>query len=227
MTAFATPVVILLTASVTALRMKCIRMALGFMSLLALAAAAPLALGQQLAPDALVKAISDDVIAALKQPGALRDPEKMARLVNSAILPHLDFARTTRIAAGPSWRQATPEQQQALTRAFRTLLVRTYSNVLAGYRNQTIAFMPLHARPGDTELTVRSEIRQPGRAPVSLDYEMEKTADGWKIFDIAISGASLAEGYRNTFAEEIHDHGIEGLIALLAAKNRSNRAAPL
>ena len=192
---------------------------------LALALAAP-ALGEEVAPDALVKAISDDVIAAIGRDRQIQsgDAARIAALVEAKILPHFDFAHTTRIAMGPNWRRATAEQQDRLTREFRELLVRTYSTALAAYRDQKIEVKPLRARPGDTQVTVRSEIRQPGAQPVSIDYEMGRTAEGWKIFDIRIAGASLAATYRDTFAEAVRNHGVDGLIELLSGKNRPNGA---
>jgi phospholipid transport system substrate-binding protein len=187
--------------------------------------AAP-ARGAEPAPDALVKAISDEVIATIRQDKALQsgDPAKTAALVETKILPHFDFAHTTRIAMGPNWRRATPEQQERLTSEFRELLVRTYSTALTSYRDQRIEVKPLRARPDDTQVTVRTEIRQPGAQAVAIDYEMEKTADGWKIFDIRIAGASLAATYRDTFAEAVRNRGVDGLIEMLSGKNRQNGA---
>lgn len=189
------------------------------------ALAAP-ARGAEPAPDALVKAISDEVIATIRQDKALQsgDPAKTAALVETKILPHFDFAHTTRIAMGPNWRRATPEQQERLTSEFRELLVRTYSTALTSYRDQRIEVKPLRARPDDTQVTVRTEIRQPGAQAVAIDYEMEKTADGWKIFDIRIAGASLAATYRDTFAEAVRNRGVDGLIEMLSGKNRQNGA---
>jgi phospholipid transport system substrate-binding protein len=125
----------------------------------------------------------------------------------------------TRIAMARNWRLASPEQQKELTREFRTLLVRTYSTALTSYRDQAIEFKPLRARPEDTEVTVRSEVRQPGAQPVSIDYEMEKTPDSWKVYDVTIGGVSLVTTYRETFAAEVREHGVDGLIKALASKN--------
>lgn len=184
------------------------------------------ALADEPAPDALVTAISDEVIAAIKNDKDLRsgNPAKIAALVEAKILPHFDFAHTTRIAMGPNWRRATPEQQDRLTREFRALLVRTYSTALTTYRDQRVDVKPLRARPGDMQVTVRTEIRQSGAQPVSFDYEMEKTPEGWKVFDIRIAGASLAATYRDTFAETVRNSGVDGLIELLSGKNRQNDA---
>jgi phospholipid transport system substrate-binding protein len=183
---------------------------------------APAALAQELAPDGLVKRISDEVIAAIKQDSAIQagDPKKIHALVDAKVLPHFNFRRTTRIAMGTSWRRATPEQQEQLVSQFKLLLVRTYSGALASYRDQVIEFRPLRAKPGETEVTVRSVVKQGGTAPIAIDYDLEKTDSGWKIFDVRVDGISLAANYRSAFAEEIRNNGIDGLIALLATKNR-------
>ena len=192
-------------------------------SALIAACVTPLALAQEIAPDELVKSISEEVIAALRhdkgiQPG---DPRKIAELVEARILPHFDFRHTTQIAMGINWRRATPEQQEQLTREFRALLVRTYSGALAGYSDQVIEFRPLRAQPGDIEVTVRSQVRRSGAEPIAIEYDLEKTGSAWKVFDIRVAGISLAATYRSAFAEEVRNHGIGGLISLLSSKNRA------
>jgi phospholipid transport system substrate-binding protein len=193
-----------------------------------LALAAPASPAEELAPDALVKAISQDVLAAIRQDADIRagNPKKIASLVEAKILPHFDFAHTTRIAMGANWRRASPEQREQLVREFRTLLVRTYSTALSNYRDQVIEFKPLRAQPGDEQVTVRSEVKQSGAQAVSIDYDLEKTSSGWKVYDVKIGGVSLAATYRDTFAEEVRNHGIEGLIDLLSGKNRQNDGRP-
>jgi len=182
------------------------------------------ALADEPAPDVLIRGIADDVIAAIKRDVKLTDsPARVASLVEAKVLPHFDFARTTRIAMGANWRRATPEQQERLTLEFRTLLVRTYSTALVNFRDQVIDVKPLRAKPEDVQVTVRSEVRQQGAQPMSIDYDMEKTPDGWKIFDIRIAGASLAATYRDTFAEVVRNHGVDGLIEQLSSKNRQGR----
>jgi phospholipid transport system substrate-binding protein len=193
-----------------------------------LALAAPASPAEELAPDALVKAISTDVLAAIRQDKDIQagNPKKIASLVEAKILPHFDFAHTTRIAMGVNWRRASPEQREQLVREFRTLLVRTYSSALISYRDQVIEFKPLRARADDAQVTVKSEVRQSGAEAVPIDYEMEKTPSGWKVYDVKIGGVSLAATYRDTFAEEVRNHGIDGLIDLLSQKNRQNEARP-
>jgi phospholipid transport system substrate-binding protein len=181
----------------------------------------PPALAEEIAPDVLVKSISEELIAAVRQDKGIRagDPGKIAELVEAKILPHFDFRRTTQIAMGASWRRATPEQQEQLIREFRALLVRTYSGALAGYSDQVIEFRPLRAQPGDTEVTVRSQVRRSGAEPIAIEYDLEKTGAAWKVFDIRVAGISLAATYRSVFAEEVRNHGIDGLISLLSSKN--------
>ena len=177
---------------------------------------------QELAPDVLVKRISEEVIASIRQDKDVQagDAAKISALVEAKIFPHFDFRRTTQLAMGANWRRATPEQQEQLTREFRTLLVRTYSGALTSYRDQTIEFRPLRAAPGDTEVTVRSQVKQPGAEAIVIEYDLAKTGSEWKIFDIKISGISLAANYRSAFAEEVRNRGVDGLISLLASKNR-------
>ena len=193
-----------------------------------LALAAPASPAEELAPDALVKTISLEVIAAIRQDKDIQagNPNKITSLVEAKILPHFDFAHTTRIAMGANWRRTSSEQREQLVREFRTLLVRTYSSALMSYRDQVLEFKPLRAQAGDTQVTVRSEVRQSGAQAVSIDYEMEKTPSGWKVYDVRISGVSLAATYRDTFAEEVRNRGIEGLIEVLSGKNRQNDARP-
>jgi len=121
---------------------------------------------------------------------------------------------------GVNWRKATPDQQKLLVEQFRTLLVRTYSTALTSYRNQTIEFKPLRAQANDTDVMVRSEVRQSGAEPVGIDYSMEKTPAGWKVYDVVVGGVSLVTTYRDTFANEVRNTGVDGLIKVLSDKNR-------
>lgn len=174
------------------------------------------------APDALLGTVTLEVIAIIRRDADVQagNATKVAELVESRILPHFDFDRMTRIAVARNWRIATPEQQQALTAEFRTLLVRTYSTALSSYRDQVIEYKPLRAAPGATEVTVKSEIKQSGTQRMTIDYDMEKTPAGWKVYDIKVAGISLVSTYRETFASKVRDGGIAGLIKALADKNR-------
>ena len=181
-----------------------------------------LALAQEAAPDVLVKSITTEVIGIIKQDKDIQagNSKKIADLVEKRILPQFSFSRMTRIAVAVNWRRATPEQQKVLTEEFKTLLVRTYSNALSLYRDQVIDFKPLRMKPDDTEVTIKSDIKQKGAQPVTLDYDMEKTPSGWKVFDVKVSGASLIVNYREDFAAQVRESGIDGLINVLVSKNR-------
>jgi phospholipid transport system substrate-binding protein len=183
------------------------------------------AMAQDEAPDALVKRISSDVLASVKADPAIQagDVNRIVALVDSKILPSVNFTRMTSSAVGRFWRQATPEQQKQLQDEFKILLVRTYSGALGEVKDQTVTFKPMRSKPEDTEVVVRSEVRGKGD-PIQLDYRMEKTANGWKIYDINVLGVWLVETYRTQFAQEINAKGIDGLIASLVQRNKSNVA---
>lgn len=175
------------------------------------------------APDALVKRISGDVMEAVRADPAIQagDIGRIVALVDSKIMPSVNFSRMTASAVGRFWRQATPEQQKQLQEEFKTLLVRTYSGALGEVKDQTVTFRPMRSRPEDTEVVVRSEVRGRGE-PIQLDYRLEKTAEGWKIYDLNVLGVWLVETYRTQFAQEISAKGIDGLIATLVQRNKSN-----
>jgi phospholipid transport system substrate-binding protein len=170
----------------------------------------------------LVKGVTQDVIAIVKQDKDIQsgNTKKTIALVEQKVLPHFNFTRMTALAMGINWRKATPDQQQMLIDQFRTLLVRTYSTALTSYRNQAIDFKPLRAQPADTDVTVRSEVRQSGAEAVTIDYSMEKTPSGWKVYDVVVGGVSLVTTYRETFANEVRNAGVDGLIKTLSDKNR-------
>lgn len=177
----------------------------------------------QEAPDALVKRISQEVLDAAKSDKDIQsgNTKRIVELVESKVLPHVDFQRMTALAAGRFWREATPEQQKQLTNEFRSLLVYTYSGALSQVRDQKVEFKPMRASPEDTEVEVRSQVVQPrGGDPIQLNYRLEKTASGWKIFDVNVLGAWLVETYKGNFANEISKGGIDGLIKALAERNK-------
>ena len=190
------------------------------------ALAAPFSAAQDVAPDVLLKAVTSEVIAIIRQDKDIQagNPSKVADLVETRILPLFDFARMTQMAVARNWRLATPDQQEALTAEYKTLLVRTYSTALSGYRDQVIEYKPLRAAPGATEVTVKSEVKEPGKDRMTIDYDMEKTPAGWKVCDIQIAGISLVTTYRETFASRVRAGGIEGLIKSLSNKNRQGDA---
>jgi phospholipid transport system substrate-binding protein len=181
---------------------------------------------QDEAPDAFVKRISVDVLDTIKADKAMRsgDIARIVTLVDTRIMPHVDFQRMTASAVGPTWRQATPEQQKRLQEEFKVLLVRTYAGALSQVSDQTVVMKPLRASPEDKELVVRSEVRGSGD-PIQLDYRLEKTPGqgaGWRIYNLNVLGVWLVETYKSQFAQEINAKGIDGLIDSLAARNKSN-----
>ena len=188
-----------------------------------LAVLATLALTVQAAeaPDAMVKRVSEEVLTIVRADKAIQrgDASRAVELVEEKVLPHFDFRLMTSLAVGRDWRQATPEQRDKLVEAFRTLLVRTYSNALTEYRDQSIDFKPLRARDGDTDVTVNSEVRQPGGKPIDIDYALEKQGETWKVYDVIVAGVSLVTNYRSSFASQIRQNGIDGLIGSLETKN--------
>ena len=207
-----------------------------FFSFIAASFAAVLALSAPLAaraadeaPDALVKRLSADVLDTIKADKSLQggDINKIIALVDSKIMPNVNFQRMTAAAVGPGWRQATPAQQKRLQEEFKTLLVRTYSGALAQVSDQTITMKPLRASPEDKDLLVRSEAVGKGE-PIQLDYRLEKTPGqgaGWKIYNLNVMGVWLVETYRSQFAQEINAKGIDGLIASLESRNQRNAQA--
>lgn|SRR5574340_498559 len=188
---------------------------------------ATLAAAQDLPPDALVAHITQDVLDAIRADRELQagDRAKALALAQEKILPHVDFGRMTRLAVGKAWRTATPEQQDALVREFRGMIVRTYSNALQAYRGQTMEVEPLAMAPDATDVTVRNRYLSPGRKPVTIDYAMWKTPEGWKVYDIVVAGISLVATYRSQFEEVIRQSGIDGLIAAMSRKSSPPDAA--
>jgi phospholipid transport system substrate-binding protein len=173
-------------------------------------------------PDTLIRNTVDEVTAIIKQDKDIQagDQEKILALVDAKVLPHFDFARMTQLAVGKYWRTATPEQKQSLVTEFRNMLVRTYTKVFTVYRDQIIEVKPYKlVEDDDTEATVKTLIIKPGAQPTKVDYELKKSADGWKAFDISIEGVSMVMSYRGTFASQIQQSGIDGLIKTLADKN--------
>jgi phospholipid transport system substrate-binding protein len=178
------------------------------------------------APDAMMKRLSDEVLSIIRSDKAVQsgDIAHIMQVVDNKIMPNVNFQRMTASAVGPAWRQATPEQRQRLQDEFKLLLVRTYAGALSQISDESVHVKPLRAAPTDTDVIVRSEIRGRGE-PIQLDYRLEKTASGWKIYNLNVLGVWLVETYRSQFAQEINAKGVDGLIASLAERNRANAAA--
>ncbi len=209
---------------------KILNMLRSFLLLLALLAG-PNALAAPAAdtpPDVLARTTTQEVLTILKQDKELQNGNltKVYQLVEAKILPNFDFNRMTQLALGKHWPRATAKQKQSLVTEFRNLLVRTYSSSLTEFRNQTVEFKPLAMKPGDTDVTVRSEIRQPGGQPIPIDYAMYKTDFGWKVYDVTIDSVSLVTNYRASFSNTIRQSGIDGLIKALATQSARGEAKP-
>ena len=173
-------------------------------------------------PDELVKNTTQEVISVIKQDKDIQagDRSKIYALVEEKVLTHFDFRRMSQLAMGKNWRQATPEQQDAIIKEFRSLLVRTYAVSLSQYRDQKIEIKPVKLEPNAKDVTVKSLFIQSGREPVTVDYLMYKLPAGWKVFNITVEGVSLVENYRSTFNEQVRKNGIDGLIQTLAERNK-------
>jgi phospholipid transport system substrate-binding protein len=176
--------------------------------------------------DVLVKHVTEDVLDIVRKDKDIQsgNTRKVIELVESKVLPHFNFQHMTALAVGKDWRKATPAQKQQLSNEFKTLLVRTYANAFSGYKNQKVVYKPFKASPGD-EALVRTEVLQPGSKAIELDYSLERIEGAWKVFDVSVSGISLVTNYREQFANEIRNSGLDGLIETLSAKNKSLEAA--
>lgn len=183
----------------------------------------PVFAADAMTPDALAKNVTEEVLAIIRADKDIQagNQKKVLDLVETKIVPHFNFAGMTQIALGKNWRQASAEQRKALTNEFRALLIRTYTTAFTQYKNQTVEYRPLRLAPGDNDVVVKSFIKQPSGQPIAVDYNMEKTDAGWKVYNMKIEGISLVENYRNTFNTEIQKGGIDGLIKTLADRNKS------
>ena len=179
------------------------------------------------APDALIKEVSTDVLDSLRADKSIKqgDVQKVIALVDQKVMPHVDFQRMTSASVGRNWREATPEQQKQLQEQFKILLVRTYSGALAQVQDQTVELKPSRSNPDDKEVVIRTEVKGRGD-PIQLDYRLEQTPNGWKIYDVNVLGVWLVQSYRSSFAQEIGANGVDGLIKKLIERNSRPAPAP-
>ncbi|HEU4922846.1 MAG TPA: ABC transporter substrate-binding protein [Burkholderiales bacterium] len=192
-------------------------------ALLMLAVMALPAVAQDVPPDTLVKNVTLEVVDLIAKDKDIKagGRAKLVAVIEAKVLPHFNFTAMTALAMGQNWTKASAEQRKELTEEFRTLLVRTYASALAAYSEQKFDFRPLRAKATDTDVTVNVRVLQPGAQPVTLDYSMEKTANGWKVYDVIVGGVSLVVNYRTEFANTVRASGLDGLIKDLRAKNKS------
>jgi phospholipid transport system substrate-binding protein len=174
------------------------------------------------APDQLIRQMTEEVLQQIRTDKALQngDPKKLQSLVDSKIMPNINFQKMTALAVGRGWRGASPEQQKSLQTEFRTLLMKTYSGALQSVQDQKITVKPLRGKPDDTDTTVRTQITRSGNDPIQLDYRLEKTSEGWKIYDVNVLGVWLIENYKNVFSEQQNNGGIDGLLQFLRERNQ-------
>ena len=174
-----------------------------------------------LPPDVLVRNVTLEVVEIVKTDKDIQagDRKKVVELIDAKVVPHFNFSAMTASAVGTHWGKANAEQKVRLTEEFRALLVRTYASSIAAYKNQKFDFRPLRAKPADTDITVNVRVLQSGAEAVKIDYDMEKTARGWKVWDVRVADISLTANYRTEFANVVRDSGIDGLIRTLQAKN--------
>ena len=186
------------------------------------------AFAQEESPDALVKRVSEDVLSIVRQDKEIQsgNTQKAIQLVEAKVLPYFNFQRMTALAMGRDWNKASADQKKRLTEEFKTLLVRTYSNALTSYRDQTVRYKPTKMQAGDADVVVKTEIVQPGNKPIQLDYSVEKQdGNGWKVYDVVVAGVSLVSNYRDTFNQEVRANGVDGLIQMLVNKNKQSESA--
>ncbi|CAH1904329.1 Phospholipid transport system substrate-binding protein [Candidatus Nitrotoga sp. HW29] len=174
-------------------------------------------------PEALIRNTVDEVLTIVKRDKDIQtgNTKKVLELVDAKVLPHFNFTRMTRLAVGKNWGSATSEQKKTLEIEFRNLLVRTYTTAFTTYQNQEVEVKPLKMANDANEVTVKTSIINKGKPPVSVNYDMEKTAHGWKAYDLTIEGVSLVTNYRGTFNDKIQKSGIDGLIKMLVEKNQA------
>lgn len=203
-----------------------LRQALALIAIAAGALAAPAAYAEDEAPDVMIKRLLSDVLETIQTDKSIRtgDIAKAVALVDLRIMPHVNFQRMTASVVGPAWRQTTPDQQKRLQEEFKILLVRAYAGALAQLKDQTVIMKPFKAIAEDKEVLVRAEIKGGGET-IQLDYRLEKNAGqgaGWRIYNLNVMGVWLAETYRSQFAQEINAKGVDGLIDVLAERNKAN-----
>ncbi len=193
------------------------------LAVLLLAAAGAQAQAPDTPPDAMIKNVTDEVVAIINKDRDIQSGnyKKAIDLIDAKVLPHFNFPHMTQLALGRDWRLASAEQKRTLSDEFRTLLVRTYSKALTEYKNQSIDFKPFKMKAGDTEAKVVAQIIQPGAKPIPVNYYLEKSPQGWLVFDIEVDGISLVINYRDSFSSEVRNNGIDGLIKSLQTKNRT------
>jgi phospholipid transport system substrate-binding protein len=177
----------------------------------------------EISADDLVKQTAEDVLSTIKNDKDIQagNQQKIFALAEEKILPNFDFDRVCRMVLGKNWKSASPEQQATFQKEFRSLLLRTYATALGKYKNQVIEYKPMRAEPGAKNVSVKTQILQPGGQPITVDYSLVKADSGWKVYDIVIESVSLVTNYRSQFSNEIRTNGLDSLNKKLAEKNKA------
>jgi phospholipid transport system substrate-binding protein len=199
-----------------------------FIALVMVSPTAIPASADEIPPDVLVRKTTEEVLTVVRGDKDIKagNVSRIVQLIEEKVAPHFDFERMARLAVGRPWREASLVQREALVKEFRTLLVRSYSAAFTAYSGIAVEYRPYKTNPADTEATVQTLIKLPGGAPpMGVDYDMGNTKAGWKVYDVRVAGASLIINYRNLFAQEIQNSGIDGLIKSLVDKNSAKPQA--
>lgn len=177
-------------------------------------------------PQELVQQTADKMLNKLRDERQLIDqhPGRLYALVEQIVLPHFDFERMSSWVLGKYWRRASPEQRRRFVEEFRNLLVRTYAKSLSSYTDNEVTYLPFRGSPGQDDVTVRTEVQQPGAFPIPIDYSLYLKGGEWKVYDVTIDGVSLVANYRTTFANQIRREGLDKLIATLADRNQQDNS---
>jgi len=180
----------------------------------------------QVAPDVMIQQTTEEVLDIISKDKDIQggNTHKAIELIDKKVLPNFNFQHMTALAVGKDWKKASPAQQGQLVAEFRTMLVRTYANALTGYKSQKVVYKPFKMNAGDVDALVRTEVAQPGSKPIQLDYSLEKLDTGWKVYDVTVAGVSLVTNYREQFAQEVRNGGIDGLVVSISTKNKSMEA---
>jgi len=177
----------------------------------------------QAPPNEIIQKAANNVLERIRKDQELKSgsPQKINQAIDELILPYVDFEKTTRLAVGRYWRQASPEQRTALVKEFRNMLVRTYGGSVSSITPQArVDMRPFRAEPGATDVVVRTTVTDGQRDPIPVDYRLEKTDQGWKIYDLNVMGVWFIQNYRDQFASIGSQGGVDAIINALRTRNQ-------
>jgi phospholipid transport system substrate-binding protein len=193
--------------------------------LLMVMALAPVRAAEIAEPERIVRETTDQVLDNIRNnlDDYRKNPARLYAMVDKLVLPHFDFERMTALALGRYKRKVKGDQKERLVKAFRDLLVRTYSKALLEYNGQKVLFLPMRGSLEQGDVTVRTEIDQPGGFPIPINYSLYLKNGQWKVYDVVIDNISMVTNYRSSFAREIKGKGVESLIRTLQARNEARK----